>query len=86
MGGFIRLYCTTDAADTSKAFIETVNGKPVYDAMVPALLESALPDMLIGLVVVLVLSASLSTLSSLPYIKLDSYKRSYQAESQGFHR
>lgn len=65
MGGFIRLYCTTDAADTSKAFIETVNGKPVYDAMVPALLDSALPDILIGLVVVLVLSASLSTLSSL---------------------
>ncbi len=65
MGGFIRLYCTTDAADTSKAFIETVNGKPVFDSMVPALLDSALPDMLIGLVVVLVLSASLSTLSSL---------------------
>lgn len=65
MGGFIRLYCTTDSADTSKAFIETVNGKPVYDAMVPALLDSALPDILIGLVVVLVLSASLSTLSSL---------------------
>lgn len=65
MGGFIRLYCTTDAADTSKAFIETVNGKPVYDAMVPALLDTALPDILIGLVVVLVLSASLSTLSSL---------------------
>ncbi len=65
MGGFIRLYCTTDSADTSKAFIETVNGKPVYDAMVPALLDTALPDILIGLVVVLVLSASLSTLSSL---------------------
>lgn len=65
MGGFLRLYCTTDAADTSKAFINTVNGKPEYDAMVPALLDSALPDMLIGLVVVLVLSASLSTLSSL---------------------
>ncbi len=65
MGGFIRLYCTTDTSDTSKAFIETVNGKPVYDSMVPALLDTALPDMLIGLVVVLVLSASLSTLSSL---------------------
>ena len=65
MGGFLRLYCTTDASDTSKAFIDTVNGKPVFDNMVPALLDSALPDMLIGLVVVLVLSASLSTLSSL---------------------
>ncbi len=41
------------------------NGKPVYDAIIPALLESALPDILIGIVVVLVLSASMSTLSSL---------------------
>ncbi len=65
MGGFIRLYTTTDPADTTKAFINTVGGKPEYDAMVPALLETALPDLLIGLVVVLVLSASLSTLSSL---------------------
>lgn len=65
MGGFVRLYCTTDSSDTSKAFIETVNGKPVFDSMVPALLDSALPELLIGLVVVLVLSASLSTLSSL---------------------
>ncbi len=65
MGGFIRLYCTTDASDTSKAFIETVGGKPVFDKMVPALLKTALPELLIGLVVVLVLSASLSTLSSL---------------------
>ena len=42
------------------------NGLPVggYDAVVPAMLES-LPDMLIGIVVILVLSASMSTLSSL---------------------
>ncbi|MBQ8298244.1 MAG: sodium/solute symporter [Ruminococcus sp.] len=65
MGGFVRLYCTTDSADTSKAFINVTNGKPEFDSMVPALLDSALPDILIGLVVVLVLSASLSTLSSL---------------------
>ena len=68
MGGFVRLYCSTDAAEaesTGRALIEVVNGKPAYDTMVPALLDTALPDMLIGLVVVLVLSASLSTLSSL---------------------
>ncbi|WP_303835471.1 sodium:solute symporter [Ruminococcus flavefaciens] len=66
MGGFVRLYCTLDASDGSgRAFIETVNGKPVYDTMVPALIHEALPNILIGLVVVLVLSASLSTLSSL---------------------
>lgn len=65
MGGFVRLYCTTDASDTSKALINVINGKAEFDAMVPALLDNALPDLLIGLVVVLVLSASLSTLSSL---------------------
>ena len=50
MGGFVRLYNSGDVAK---------------DERVPALLDAALPDMLIGLVVVLVLSASLSTLSSL---------------------
>ncbi|MDE5936432.1 MAG: sodium:solute symporter, partial [Ruminococcus sp.] len=57
--------CTLDAEDMSKSFIETVNGKPVFHTMVPALIQEALPNMLIGLIVVLVLSASLSTLSSL---------------------
>lgn len=66
MGGFVRLYCTLDPDDASgKTFIETVGGKPVFDTMVPALIHQALPNMLIGLIVVLVLSASLSTLSSL---------------------
>jgi len=66
MGGFVRLYCTLDNADNSgREFIETVGGKPVYDTMVPSLIHQALPNLLIGLVVVLVLSASLSTLSSL---------------------
>jgi SSS family transporter len=40
------------------------NGAPLYDAVVPTLLSS-MPDLLIGLTVVLVLSASMSTLSSL---------------------
>ena len=67
LGGFDRLFCTLDAADTTgKTIIKTLsNGKPEYDAMVPAMLDTALPSILIGLVVVLVLSASLSTLSSL---------------------
>ncbi len=66
MGGFVRLYCTTDPSETGKTFIKTGNnGKLLYDTMVPALIDTALPNILIGLVVVLVLSASLSTLSSL---------------------
>ena len=56
LGGFGRLA----AADIAY----TAAGKPVYDSVVPAMLAS-MPDLLIGLTVVLVLSASMSTLSSL---------------------
>lgn len=67
LGGLGRIYCTSDASDgTGRAFIEKLpNGKLDFDAIVPALLDSCLPDIMIGLVVVLVLSASMSTLSSL---------------------
>ena len=53
MGGFGRLFAT-DAQVAAEG----------YDAIVPAMV-SGLPDILIGLVVLLVLSASMSTLSSL---------------------
>lgn len=56
LGGFGRLV----AADVPL----TPAGTPVYDAVVPTLLSN-MPDLLIGLTVVLVLSASMSTLSSL---------------------
>ncbi len=60
MGGFSRLFndesFITTAADGSK--------NVVFDGIVPHML-SGMPDILIGLVVVLVLSASMSTLSSL---------------------
>ena len=69
MGGFGRLYGSADpaeAAETGRVFIEKgANGKLVYDSIVPAMLRAALPEFLIGVVVVLVLSASMSTLSSL---------------------
>lgn len=69
MGGFGRLYGSADeaeAAATGRAFIERgANGKLVYDSIVPEMLREALPELLIGIVVVLVLSASMSTLSSL---------------------
>ena len=55
LGGFGRL------VDES---LFMVDGNPVYDAIIPGML-SKLPDILIGIVVVLVLSASMSTLSSL---------------------
>lgn len=40
-------------------------GKLIYDKIMPSLLQSALPEILIGIVIVLVLSASMSTLASL---------------------
>ena len=40
------------------------DGSVMYDAIVPSML-STLPDLLIGVVIILVLSASMSTLSSL---------------------
>lgn len=56
LGGFGRLF---DSPAIYKA-----DGSIVYDAIVPSMLAT-LPDILIGVVIVLVLSASMSTLSSL---------------------
>lgn len=56
LGGFGRLY-----ADTIEY---AANGKPIYDSIIVKMI-SGLPDILIGIVVILVLSASMSTLSSL---------------------
>ena len=56
LGGFGRLF-------DSEAIYNTEGGI-IYDAIVPSML-STLPDILIGIVIVLVLSASMSTLSSL---------------------
>ncbi len=53
LGGFARLYEP-----------QLKDGKPVYDSIIPTMLEK-LPVILIGIVIVLVLSASMSTLSSL---------------------
>ena len=55
LGGFGRLY-----ADK----IEYGAKGPIYDSIVPSMLQT-LPDLMIGVVIILVLSASMSTLSSL---------------------
>lgn len=59
LGGFGRLFVTAEE------ITDSVTGKLAYDSIVPKLLDSAVPDILFGIVVVLVLSASMSTLSSL---------------------
>ncbi len=56
LGGFGRLFSNAD--------IYNADGSVMFDSIVPAMLQT-LPDILIGIVVVLVLSASMSTLSSL---------------------
>ena len=56
LGGFGRLFDTPA--------IHAADGSVVYDAIIPTMLSS-LSDMLVGIVIVLVLSASMSTLSSL---------------------
>jgi SSS family solute:Na+ symporter/sodium/proline symporter len=56
LGGFGRL--------AAGQIAYTPSGTPVYDSVVPSMLAN-MPDLLIGLTVVLVLSASMSTLSSL---------------------
>ncbi|MEA4832033.1 MAG: sodium/solute symporter [Oscillospiraceae bacterium] len=53
MGGFGRLYYSPE------------NGKVLYDNIVPTMLSNQLSDILIGVVLMLVLCASMSTLSSL---------------------
>ncbi len=60
LGGFGRLFGDS-IAYTTGAGGATI---PVYDSIIPTML-SGLPDILIGIVVVMVLSASMSTLSSL---------------------
>ncbi|MGN0432556.1 MAG: sodium:solute symporter [Lachnospiraceae bacterium] len=56
LGGFGRLFDTET--------IRNANGGIIYDAIIPSMLNT-LSDILIGIVIVLVLSASMSTLSSL---------------------
>lgn len=56
LGGFGRLF--------DSPAVYNGNGTVAYDTVIPAML-SGLPDLLIGIVVMLVLSASMSTLSSL---------------------
>ena len=56
LGGFGRLF----SADIEYG----ANGAPMYDSIIPSMLNT-LPNVLIGIVIVLVLSASMSTLSSL---------------------
>lgn len=58
VGGFGRLFL-------NNVMPLGANGKPNADMVMPMILEKALPEALIGIIIILVLSASMSTLSSL---------------------
>ena len=57
LGGFGRLFDSPEIYDK--------NGAVVFDSIIPEMLKGSLSDLLMGVVIVLVLSASMSTLSSL---------------------
>ncbi|HPS86485.1 MAG TPA: sodium transporter, partial [Spirochaetota bacterium] len=67
---------------TAHVFLEKlplVNGQPAFDRIVPTLLTEHLPEALMALILLLVLSASMSTLSSLVLVSssaiaIDLYK------------
>ena len=65
LGGFGRLFATLTGEEGKTQIGTLANGKPDYDSIIPAVLDTALPEILMGIVIVLVLSASMSTLSSL---------------------
>jgi len=69
MGGFGRLY------------YEPVDGKVVFDDIVPTMLSSQLSDILIGMVLLLVLCASMSTLSSLVITSSSTFVLDFLADS-----
>jgi solute:Na+ symporter, SSS family len=56
LGGFARLF--------DNEIVKNADGSVAYDSVIPTML-STLPDLLVGVVIVLVLSASMSTLASL---------------------
>lgn len=59
MGSFGRLFVSAEEITNKET------GKIAYDSIITTLLDSAVPEILFGIVIVLVLSASMSTLSSL---------------------
>ena len=61
MGGFARIFITDSNIDS----IKTSSGALNMDKIMPIILDQAIPTLLIAILVVLVLSASMSTLTSL---------------------
>jgi SSS family solute:Na+ symporter len=70
IGAFTKLFIGDPATNAS---LMLPNGSgPNFDTFMPYMLQKALPDLLIGVVIILVLSASMSTLSSLVLVSSSS--------------
>ena len=70
--------------------IDPATGAPNADLIMPTVIESALPEVLLGFIVVLVLSASMSTLSSLVLvsssaISMDLVKGTFKKDMSNRH-
>lgn len=60
------------SADSRLPFPVTESGRPAFDRLIPDMLKSKLPEVLMALIMLLVLSASMSTLSSLVLVSASS--------------
>ncbi len=72
-------YFTGALAHVFMDTVPMVNNKPAFDTIIPALLTAQLPEVLMGIILLLILSASMSTLSSLVLVSasaiaIDLYK------------
>lgn len=63
---FIGAFCKLFIKNPTAAGIMAANGKDInFDMVMPYVMQTALPNILMGIVIIMVLSASMSTLSSL---------------------
>lgn len=74
VGGIISLAAYSNGAMTHLFFdsVPLENGKPAFDKLIPVLLSSQLPEILMAIILLLVLSASMSSLSSIVLVSASS--------------
>jgi solute:Na+ symporter, SSS family len=74
LGSTTRIFLTAET--TPNAF---ENGKPVFDRLMPELLSNVIPESLSVLILLLILSASMSTLAALVLISSSSFAKDFVA-------
>jgi len=74
IGSTTRIFITTEASP--EAFI---NGQPIADRLMPELLTNVIPEALAVVILLLILSASMSTLAALVLISSSSFAKDFYA-------